>query len=112
MFSHSPSEWRFLNVEPLEFRFTNKGTPVVAKVVFMNDLKDGIITNKIMQLIDLELVTVIEPSIKDITNIRYAFLVKHNSKAGAQWIKKAFERMSRSAKNLDRHIVMEVFKTK
>ena len=38
MFSHSPGEWRFLNIEPLELRFTNNDTPVVAKAVPMNDL--------------------------------------------------------------------------
>jgi len=59
---------------------------VVAKVVFMTDLKDGIVTDKFMQLIDLELVTVTELFITEITNIRCAFLVKHNSKAGAQFV--------------------------
>ena len=69
MFSHSPGEWRFLNIEPLELRFTNNDTPVVAKAVPMNDLKDRIITDKIMRLIDLDLITTIEPSIDEITNI-------------------------------------------
>ena len=52
----------------------------------MSDLKDQVITDKIMRLIDLDLVQVIEPSIDKITNISNSFLVKHNSKAGAQFV--------------------------
>ena len=51
-----------------------------------SDLKDRIITDKVLRLIDLDLVEVIEPKIDEICNILNSFLVKHNSKAGAQFI--------------------------
>ena len=44
-------------------------------------LKDRIITDKVLRLIDLDLVEVIEPKIDEICNISNSFLVKHNSKA-------------------------------
>ena len=55
-------------------------------VIYKADLKDRIITDKVLRLIDLDLVEVIEPKIDEICNILNSFLVKHNSKAGAQFI--------------------------
>ena len=78
MFSHFKGSWRYMDVEPLELEFIHD-TPVVSRPIQMSPIKDRILTSKVMNLIEHDLVKILEVNPKMVTNISNLFLVPHNS---------------------------------
>ena len=78
MFSHFKGSWRYMNVEPLDLDF-NTDTPIVSRPIQMSPIKDRILTSKIMNLIENDLVKIMDHNQKYVTNVSNIFLVPHNS---------------------------------
>ena len=78
MFSHHKGSWRYMKVDPLDLEFIHD-TPIVSRPYSMSPIKDRILTAKIMNLIEHDLVKIIQHDPKFVTNILNLFLVPHNS---------------------------------
>ena len=79
MFSHNKLSWRYMrNIEPLDLEFIHDN-PVVARPMQMSPIKDRILTAKITNLIEQDLVKIIDHDKHYVTNISNIFLVPHNS---------------------------------
>ena len=70
--------WRYMNVTPLDLEFVHD-TPIVSRPIQMSPIKDRILTSKVMDLIEHDLVKVMDHNPRYVTNISNIFLVPHNS---------------------------------
>ena len=68
MFSHNKGSWRYMKVDPLDLQFTTD-VPIVSRPMQMSHIKDRILTTKVMNLIEHDLVKIIEHKPKFVTNI-------------------------------------------
>ena len=79
MFSHNKLSWRYMrNIDPLDLEFIHD-SPVVARPMQMSPIKDRILTAKITNLIEQDLVKIVDHDKDYVTNISNIFLVPHNS---------------------------------
>ena len=70
--------WRFMDTEPLDLDFTTN-TPIITRPFPISPNKDRILTAKVQELIENDLVEILEYDKNYVTNISNMFLVSHNS---------------------------------
>ena len=88
----SPRSWRLMTIPPVSIPFDKTVPPIVHKYYRMNPIDDYILTKKVDDLVNNDLLTVVKPNQELFRNITRLFLVKHNSKSGAEMVLNKFDK--------------------
>ena len=91
-FAKRPKSWRLMDIEPIHIPFDESKEAIVHKYRQMNPVDDYILTKKVDELVNNDLLTVVRPDQSLFRNITRLFLVKHNSDKGAQMILTNFDK--------------------
>ena len=91
-FAKRPKSWRLMDIDPIHIPFDENVEAIVHKYRQMNPVDDYILTKKVDELVNNDLLTVVRPDQSLFRNITRLFLVKHNSDKGAQMILTNFDK--------------------
>ena len=83
VFSFHKDSWRLMKIKPVHINFDETQPPIIHKYRPMNPIDDYVLTKKLDDLINNDLLMVVPPDSKLFRNVTRLFVVKHNSAAGA-----------------------------